>query len=833
MAVLTLSFTRNIAFKLAALQPSIEVADADWPYLSSLVLDQTGVDRYSVPPLIKQLASSEGGAPDTSTILVATARHIFSTSFATRQIDFYDFQNAIFSLVLAEAFEEAAMRLILSLPSFAKAESFEPFEFLFLVLNGEPIHAKLPDPGTRWMLLNAEVGLRLQDPAHVRDPRIARLLTGMRLILHEDWSPGPAKSYSRAMHHITACLARARRAPSNGPPQPKPRLKFVGSVQCALKLAILSGDQELILTVLRLYDQVHAVIKRLDVELINRAILAAMAHDLPLSAEALVTTYARYVGRAGEINRAVELVRSHAVEYLERGMNAAYFACVHAEATALVERFNQPQQARKLMQDMIARANELGLSAHCLGRAELLVAETFWVGQDYSASSCHYERALGFEHAVPWFEQYATERLCDSWVSLGKYKEAASVINRNLRSHRSRLPSEAIVQFQARLAYTFTLAHDFKKAAISCHGLCRTAEGSDSDELRSRAVKVVAWVLAHIDSSDPAAVRDGVEITNSSALSERCPPEQVEKLHEVDPAGTTGIFLTAIVFELAGDLRRSEALFCRALRTVETADKSNLMCLAQLSAYGLRACAVQLKRRRFAGAAASFKQVLSSNVEMARCKGVNIATDGPVAAELWDRMATAARECTDDDLLVLFESLCGQFGDNEAVVAWLRFRESVMLFDRGSVQAAKLRVVESERLAQKASDKLLIAEVMFEKLFNRIDEFYSFAGSREAWLADALDSALVLAGDAVYSETRTSFANNIRAVSRRQAGLPFDWLNAAIARFQGRPKDQTFLVVAYAMWHAATKHRLIVGSVNHLEAYLRQNAPFLSEDDFR
>ena len=832
MAVLTTSFTRSLALSLAALQPSVEVGDADWRCLSSLVLDQTGADRYSVPPLIRQLAVSEVAVPDARTILVATARHIFSAALATHEIDFQDFHSAIISLILADAVEEAATRLILSFPSFARSESFEPFELLFLVLNGEPIHAKLPDPGIRWMLLNLEASVRLGDRAAASDPKIASLLRRMRIIFHEEWVPAPRKLYSRAVHHMTSCLARARRAASSAPAQLGRKLKFAGSIESALRLAVLLGDQELLVTVLGHYNRLHAVDKRPDVDLIKRALVAAAPDELALSAEALVTTYAQYVISAGDTNVAVDLVRDHSKEYLERGMHAAYFACVHAEATALAERSNEPRRARELIQAVAAKSAELNLPAHCIARAELLIADTYWTEKAYSDSSMYYSRALNVEYTDAFYLQYITERLCDSWISLGKYKEATTLIIRSLRSRRSRLPHEAMTPLYARLAYAFTMARDFKKAAISCLALCRTAERAQSDELRSRALKVVAWALAHIDPSDPAAVPAGIEITNSSAFSENCPPEQVDKFREIDPARTTGTLLTAIIFELAGDLRRSEALLRKALAVLEITHNSTLMGLAQLCAYWLRVCRVQIKRGRLANAAGSFKKAFSTSAEMAQRRGAEIAADGPVAADLWDRVENSTRKLTDADLVVLFDLLCAEFLDNQTVIARLRFGEGKTLFERGSVQSAKRRVLEAERLALGVSDKMLIAEIIYEKLFNRIAEFYSSSGSRTEWLADAADAALLIAGDVALNGMRESFANNIRAVSRHQAGPPFDRLNATTVRFGGLMNDQGFLVTAYAMWYAATKYRLIIGSLNGLEVYLRHNATFLTDDDF-
>jgi tetratricopeptide (TPR) repeat protein len=607
MAVLTLSFTQSIAFKLAALGPSIAVTVADWRYLSSLVLDQTGADRYSVPPLIRQLATSETDTPSPSTILTATSRHIFATAQTTGQIDLLDFQAAMFSLLLAEAYEEAAMRLILIFPSFAMAETFEPFEFLFVVLNGTPVHAKLPDPATRWMLLNAEVGLRLRDAAGGSDPKIAPLLGRMRLIFHEDWGHAARKLYSRVMHHLTACCARLRRA-ADTPPRPERSRKLIGSVESALRLSLISGDEEQILEALRIYDGAHRLpVGPNSLESLRQALLRVQRKDA-VSGEGLVSLYEQFVARAPDVDAAVQVLREHSAQYLHAGLTEAHFACIHAEGVALLNRLQRPQRARELILPLAARASELGLSAQCIGTAELLIADTFWAEKDYAKGSSHYERALDVKFADPSFEEYITERLCDSWINLGRYQEAADLIIQALRSRRSRLPPECVTELWARLLYDFTLCQDFRKAAISCVALSRTLEHTNSDELRARVVKVISWALAQIDPSDSAAVPGGVEIANPSALSERCPPEQVQKLREIDPFQTTAVFLTAVIFELAGELRRSEALLRKALRAVEVGDSSSQIRLFQLVTYTTRILRVQIGRRRFADAAASFKE---------------------------------------------------------------------------------------------------------------------------------------------------------------------------------------------------------------------------------
>ena len=834
LAVLTLSFTRSIAFKLAALEPPIQVTEAYWRYLRSLVLDQTGADHYSVPRLIRELATSEARTPDPKTILVASARYIFSTAVATRKVDFLDFHNAIFSLIIAGACEEAAMRFILSFPSFARVESFEPFELILLALNAPPIHAKLPDPGIRWLLLNSEVTLRLQDRAAAKHSQVASLLRRMRTLFHEEWTPEAWKLHCRAMCHVTVSFARMRRTASSVQLQIGRKQKFVASIHAALRLAILSDDQELILSLLHYYDQLHVLAKRPDIELIEKAILRVASQAPAISAEALITLYAQYVVSAGDTSLAVQVVQQHSADYLDKGLNDAYFACIHANATAILERFNQPHQARELIQSVMGTARGLELSGHCVARGELLIADTLWVEKNYSESSKHYERALGIEYADPFLPQYVTERLCDSWIHLGRYSEAVRLIGRTLRSRHATLPGDAKARFYARQAYALALDGAFRKAAVSCLALCRTAKSADSDALRCLAVMVAGWVLSRLDYSDPAIPRNDVPISESSTLSNEFAPEQVDALRQTDPFITKGIILVATVFELLDephDLRRSEFLFRQALGAVENAGDNHPHYLDASYILRLRIARLEIRRGRFSEAANSFKTALAGFGARMRRDKPDLVSDAPAVETLLNWVEPSVKGCTDAEVSRLFLSICGQFRDNPGVRAWVHYRESKIFFERYLVQAAKRGLLEAERLALEVGDKLLIARIIFDKLFNRVEQFYPF--NRNAWLVDALGAAAVLASDEVYDDVCDSFANNVRTIPSHQMGPPFDELNTVVSRLEDCSKEQMFLVVAYAMWRAATKHSLLAGSVDTLESYLRQNAKFLAEDDFQ
>jgi hypothetical protein len=162
-------FDKDLGFKTANISPTLDVGPQDWLYLCSVVFDQSSPSRYTVPQLIRHIAS--GILEDErKAVLITSARYVFGTAIVSHKVDFWDFQGAIFNLLLAGRYEEAAFRFLLSFGASLKIHSFGLFEFLFVVLNSEAIHMQLPDPVMRWSLLQAELVLRLNDPS-IRDQK--------------------------------------------------------------------------------------------------------------------------------------------------------------------------------------------------------------------------------------------------------------------------------------------------------------------------------------------------------------------------------------------------------------------------------------------------------------------------------------------------------------------------------------------------------------------------------------------------------------------------------------------------------------------------------------
>ena len=206
LSALSFSFTRSTAFALAGVEPKITITPADWLYLTSRMLDRSWVDHYTVPQLLRSVARLDTDTPATNTLLLIAGRDVFKASSASRKIDFWDFNNAIVELIVAGAVEEAAERFIHCFPALMRMTSFEPMEILFMILNGEPIHEKIANPITRWILLQTELAIRQQDTKAAQSPKIMKLFKRMRELLRANLTL-PSKNHFRATFHAMVCVS--------------------------------------------------------------------------------------------------------------------------------------------------------------------------------------------------------------------------------------------------------------------------------------------------------------------------------------------------------------------------------------------------------------------------------------------------------------------------------------------------------------------------------------------------------------------------------------------------------------------------------------------------
>lgn len=182
------------------------------------------------------------------------------------------------------------------------------------------------------------------------------------------------------------------------------------------------------------------------------------------------------------------------------------------------------------------------------------------------------------------------------------------------------------------------------------------------------------------------------------------------------------------------------------------------------------------------------------------------ARPGPALYALLEMADPPLRACSDDDLVKFFDLLDAEFSSDAAVRAWLRYKESGMLFERLVVQAAKRRLAEAMDLASPLSEPELYWLIVQQRLFYRVDLTYTRS---ESWIRDAIGVAAVLAGDDTLTQYRQSFADLVSGLAKASAGTatrgPFWQIVSEMKRFEGEWQQHAFLVASYGLWTLAAR----------------------------
>lgn len=135
-------------------------------------------------------------------------------------------------------------------------------ELLFLAMNAEHIDAKIRDPDTRWLMLQGEVQLRVQDNGSASQHRLRVLIRRMRAYLRK--SAGSAPPYTRTMLHIAIASVRIRVQRDSQAVIKTGRHRIFASLHSALRAALVWGDVGFLTFILGFYDELYALITRPD-----------------------------------------------------------------------------------------------------------------------------------------------------------------------------------------------------------------------------------------------------------------------------------------------------------------------------------------------------------------------------------------------------------------------------------------------------------------------------------------------------------------------------------------------------------------------------------------
>jgi len=827
LAVLNAPFTRGLALHLATIRPPLDISEEDWQYVASLILDQSREDHYSIPQLLRHITTTTLPGSETTVILIASARYVFKTALTSRQLDFLDFQGAIIALITAGQFDEAATWFILCYPSMMRTESFEPFELLFLVLNGRPIQQKLSDPMDRWILLHAEFYLRSQDKRPPDYKQLLTLVKRMRVLTRRQKDPR-MRVRSRAMTHGALTIVRLRQYQDRGAIMRRDTVRVFATLEAALRNSL--PDPDLTASMLNWYSDLHGLAVRPNLELLKEAILT-MPQDqrLPMSGQALITTYANYVSTTDPAG-AIETIERHAATYEEAGRHDAYVACQHALASIMRDNESKPAEARSRIEALLHRGDELQLSADTLVMADLFLADTYWIEENYAKAAEHYQSAASFHFDQQGINDIITLRLCDARIAIAQHTGAARAATHYLRAHRSELLPEYRGRLYARMAYAHAEAGDLRKAAIACQSLQRLAERTQCDQLYVLAINVAGWVVQHFQYSDPGIPQFNIPFPNSRALSNNYSAEEIGHYRTEDPLGIKAKLVVATAFDLLDEYSRGRHLYQTALETVRAATTDTATRQRFMYIIFLRLARLHLRHNNVAESARSFKPACDNALAIKEHEQPGTGKRAAGAYALLIMMEPTLQRCTDGCVIAWFQQLFECFSGDLAVQAWLRYRESELLFARLLVQAAKKRLLEAEDLACKSSDPDLYWLTVHERLFRRVEQFYP---RPMEWLRASLEQCLRVAQPDADTSSRQRFADAVRGIAHSYASKPFSDIAATINWLSAQWEKNAFCVAAYGLWRAATTLGVVSSARNNLETWLRQNAAFLAPPDFQ
>jgi hypothetical protein len=827
LAVVSFPFRSNLAFAVARLAPSVEVSELDWNYLVSQILDQSGPDRFIVPPLLRPLFKSDSQEPSDNAILITSARHVFRNAGASKQVNFWDFHGAILALVIAARYEEAAMWFTLSLASSLEVGSYKLFEILFMVLNGDPVQAHLKDPLARFLLLLGEIQMRLLNEAQPDYSRIIKILRRIRVLPRGQITPNGFLHIRMTVHSVISTI-HVRRLKDKDTFNRREGRRAFAPLQTALRIAVAQKETQFVAFLLGLYGHLYTMEKAPDLELLKEALLASPATSAEISADALVGIYAQFVISKKNADSALELCERHSHEFQAAVRGDAYFACEHAIATALHDRFARRKDARERVVTACARALAIGGSSHIVARTELLVADSYWAENDYATSADHYKRILPGNFEDEALNQWVRERLTDCLIFLSQFDQATQYLLNTIRKSRPSLSPEYKTRLYARLVYAYGSQRQLLKAVIACQGLAAVARASGSAETDILSATLCDWLLQYFEYSDPVIPPSSVQIRDSSALSERYTEEQVANWKARGPLLVRALLLLGTLFELLQKPLRAEFFFRNALAIFQAETAASLGSDREWF-FTLRICRTQIRRKRFAEGASFFASAVA-DLFASRRSETPATVEANAAFAAFTFIEPALVSLSDPELGECFAALESHFRDKPQVRAWMLFRESELLFDRFLVQTAKSRFLQAETLAADHADQELMLTIRHKKLFVRFEQMYS---NQIHWVRDVLEHALFLVSNDSLAASHESFGKNIFIISERIQNGPMHAVALKISDYGQRWSQNPFLFSLLAVWTASRQTPLGIAGLDRIESYLRDARNALDENDFR
>ena len=806
LSLITSSFDWRVANAVASVSPKITVSKSDWTYMTSVVLDEAGADRYMIPQLLRRVAEDNVGAePSKKSVLVAAARTQVSLHPGTRSVDFFDFQAGIFSFIFAEEYVQAAQLVALAVPSLYRKISFALVRTLFVILNGSPVQKKLKNDSLSWQLLFAELMFRANEPKAAREPEVVELLRELRKLAPRLPNRPVCPRASIATMIVSI---RFKRLDTNAPGAKKSFRKIMGANQLAIRAALKCGFLDQVSVLLAFYKRSAKLgLRGGDLETVKDAVVALHeAGQLKISENHLAEIYAQFAVNVHEGRESKAQLLRQASEYDAIGCWAGYFAAMYGLALVEHEKNALYGVAREIGENLLG--GKYDYPSTLRDRILVLRADAYWAEKKCAESAVLYEAAL-LGHHVPGIRQHIRERLVDALAADRRYEQAIRGILGYIRRREAK-SGISQARLYARLAYFFTELKQFTKAAIACWGLVRLATREEMDEIHYLSLLISGYVLGHIDFCDPAILRPDVLIRDSSAISDRIDPADIQTWKSEDKLRIKSTLHISGIFELTGSLRRSLALLKRACAQVEADGKSSRYYFALT----IRKIRLEIRLGMLPEAITDFLTVLEYEI------GKPVPADTAMWV-LWDFIEPATAQLSDSafsDFARRLYLACVRWPGVQIAVL---LRQARGLFDRFLVQAAKERFRQAEGFANSSNSWSMLHLLYHEKFFVRPTQFYS---SWNNWFSGIADALVRLSPDSA-AAAREEFAKALKRFVENN--LPI--LNATFNKYEEYADEHPFEVAIASVLDMSDQWRLHESLIKSLRE-IQEHAGFKVHD---
>jgi Cap4 dsDNA endonuclease len=708
LALLDSVFDFNAASKVASLAPPIAHNPADWKYLCGQSFERNGAGLYSIPTLLRGVASENATDVGVDVVRVAAARGLLDWG-SDKAREFFAFQTAVFYLVMAGSYEEAAVTLLIAMSALMnEPDTYAALRVSLISINNPVVHQMIASPNVRWHLVLTELML-IQA---MTSPEVERSTSLLRMFRSIPSEAGFSFPVDLARPTIYQLVAAVRLTKCKKPTATMHDLnRFLMSSQNAVRSMMNASDTSFLDIASNMYHDSYAVPDWMDIELFHRVALRLQTVQ-PLRPSVLCHVYSEVGLRRKPLIDLDDLFNRHSAAYLAAGYHDAYVATELGRGTYAHEQLSMFSEGRKMVLDALSVAPHVSVETHA--RATVFLADTFYAQNNNGEAS---EKYAVVEVNPEWPDSYANHvrsRTIDSLSAVGELDKAIEYAVAALRHHHREFTPDHAALLRAKTIYLLAMQGRPSAAVPLIVGLRRLVRGASQDSLKWLYTFFSAWTVSQWKDLDLLTPRVSLKIHDCAAIHVDPDREALASWRANDQSNLKADAYLASAFQLSGRPRRS-LKFLRLLSSHVPVD----------SAFVLR---VKLANAEIRGGSPSDAALLLKAV-------VDSASDHN--CELRAALAVLfpeGHELPEPKSKEFFESALKLFDLGESAII-LRVRYAAELLKYHSVLDAKLQLSRAAALSEQIGSSELQAEVLWFKVIDHRSSFFTkqYDLMRELW----------------------------------------------------------------------------------------------------